>query len=85
MLAEMQPRPLNFFEEVMPVVAGWPDAPCGYHLLTRGYHRFLEQAQGAGWPNRTLSAGYFHMLVDPAAVAAVLIELMKYINENSSH
>ncbi len=34
MLAELQPRPLSFFEEVMPDVPGWPDAPHGYLLFT---------------------------------------------------
>jgi pimeloyl-ACP methyl ester carboxylesterase len=77
MLAEEQPRPLSFFEEAMPAVAGWPDAPCGYLLFTQGYHGFLEQAQAAGWPSRTLHVGHFHMLVDPTAVAAALIELLK--------
>ncbi len=79
MLAELQPRPLSFFEEVMPAVAGWPDAPCGYLLFTQGYRYFLEQAQRAGWPSRTFHAGHFHMLVDPVAVAAALVELMKQI------
>ncbi len=76
MLAELQPRPLSFFEEVVPDVPGWPDAPGGYLLFTEGYRHFLEQAQGAGWPSRTFQAGHFHMLVDPAAVAAALVELM---------
>ncbi len=77
MLAELQPRPLNFFEEVMPDVPGWFDAPSGYLLFTQGYRHYLEQAQRAGWPSRTLPAGHFHMLVDPIAVAATLVELMK--------
>ena len=81
LLAEVQPRPLNFFEEVLPEVSGWPDAPGGYLLFTQGYRPYLEQAQRAGWPSRALPAGHFHMLVDPVAVAATLVELMKQINE----
>ncbi len=81
MLAEMQPRPLDYFEQVLPEVPGWPDAPAGYLLFTEGYRPYLEQAQRAGWPSRTVPAGHFHMLVDPAGVAAVLGELMKQINE----
>jgi pimeloyl-ACP methyl ester carboxylesterase len=77
LLAELQPRPLSFFEEVMPGVPRWSDAPCGYLLFTEGYRHFLEQAQRAGWPSRTFHAGHFHMLVDPVAVAAALIELIK--------
>jgi pimeloyl-ACP methyl ester carboxylesterase len=81
LLAEVQPRPLTFFEEAMPVVAGWPDAPCGYLLFTQGYRPCLEQAQRAGWPSRTLPAGHFHMLVDPVTVATTLVELMKQLND----
>ncbi len=75
-LAEVQPRPLSYFEEIMPEVAGWPDTPCAYLLLSRGYRGVLEQAQQAGWPSRAFDAGHFHMLVDPAAVAPALIELI---------
>jgi pimeloyl-ACP methyl ester carboxylesterase len=81
MLAELQPRPLSFFEEVMPDVPEWPDAPSGYLLLSQGYRPVLEQAQAAGWPSRTFHAGHFHMLVDPAAVAAALIELLQQLDE----
>lgn len=81
LLAEVQPRALSFFEEVMPLVAGWPDAAAGYLLFTQGYRHFLEQAQRAAWPDRTIQAGHFHMLVDPATVAMALVELMKQMNE----
>jgi hypothetical protein len=81
LLAEVQPRPLNFFEEVLPDVSGWSDAKGGYLLFTQGYRPSLEQAQRAGWPSRTIPAGHFHMLVDPVAVAAHLVELMQQINE----
>jgi pimeloyl-ACP methyl ester carboxylesterase len=80
-LAEVQPRPLTFFEEVLPEVSGWSDAPGGHLLFTQGYRPYLEQAQGAEWPSRMLPAGHFHLLVDPVAVAATLVELMKQINE----
>ena len=80
-LAQVQPRSLSFFEEVMPDVPGWPDAPAGYLLFTQGYRPYLEQAKRAGWPSRTLPAGHFHMLVDPVTVATTLVELMKQMNE----
>ena len=57
LLAEVQPRPLNFFEEVLPEVSGWSDAKGGYLLFTQGYRPYLEQAQRAGWPSRTVPAG----------------------------
>jgi pimeloyl-ACP methyl ester carboxylesterase len=81
MLAQVQPRSLNYYEEVMPDIPGWPDAPCGYLLFTQGYRPFLVQAQRAEWPGRMFHAGHFHMLVDPITVAAALIELMQQMNE----
>lgn len=81
MLAELQPRSLDFFEEVMPDLPGWPAAKSGYLLFTEGYSRFLKQAQSAGWPTRTIQAGHFHMLVDPGAVAAALVELLRELDE----
>ncbi len=79
MLAEMQPRSLDYFEEVLPDVPGPSDASCGYLLFTEGYRPYLEQAQHAGWPNKTIPAGHFYMLVDPASVSLALIELIKML------
>ncbi len=81
LLAEVQPRPLTFFEEVLPEVSGWSETPGGYLLFTQGYRPYLEQAQRAGWPSRALPAGHFHMLVDPVSVAETLVELMAQSNE----
>lgn len=80
-LEEVQPRSLNYFDEVKPDIPGWPDAPCGYLLFTQGYRPYLEQAQRIGWPGRTIPSGHFHMLVDPGAVAAALVELMQWMDE----
>jgi hypothetical protein len=35
-----------------------------------------ERARLAGWPVRQLAAGHFHQLVDPAAVADALVDLL---------
>ena len=81
-LAELQPRSLDFFKEVRPDVPGWPGMHNGYLLFTPGYGHYLEQAQKAGWPSQTLPAGHFHMLVDPVAVALALVNLIKQMNQN---
>ena len=75
LLAELHPRPLAFFEEPMPIVPGWPDAPCAYLQLSSAYQKPAEAAARQGWPTRVFDAGHFHMLVAPAAVADVLVEL----------
>jgi hypothetical protein len=75
LLSELRPRPLAFFTETLPDVPGWPDASCGYVLFSQAYEAVAEQARSAGWPVRSFDTGHFHMLVDPSAVAATLVEM----------
>ena len=75
LLAELQPRPLAFFAEPIPGFAQGPDAPCAYLQFGTTYAAAGERAQRDGWPYRQLAGGHFHMLVDPAAVAAALGDL----------
>ncbi|MGZ9223516.1 MAG: alpha/beta hydrolase, partial [Anaerolineales bacterium] len=74
MVAEIRPRGLSFFTEPIPVVSGWPDAPCIYIRFSAPYNRPAAQAQQAGWPTYELEAGHFHMLVDPEAVMNMIVE-----------
>ena len=76
LLDELHPRDLPFFEEVIAVPDGWPDAPCAYLQFSAAYAAPARHAQAAGWPFRRLDAGHFHMLVEPEAVAGVLVELV---------
>jgi hypothetical protein len=75
-LAELRPRTLPFFQEPIPVFAGWPDAPCGYIRLSPAYDGLAAHARAAGWPGRSFDAGHFHMLVDPPATAGAMLELI---------
>jgi hypothetical protein len=74
-LAELQPRPLAFFEEPIPGFANGPDAPCGYLHFSEQYDAPAAQAQRSGWAYRHMDAGHFHMLVDPTGVADALLDL----------
>jgi len=74
MVAEIRPRGLVFFIEPIPVFDGWPNAPCVYIQFSAPYEKPAAQARGAGWPTYELEAGHFHMLVDPAAVADLMIK-----------
>jgi soluble lytic murein transglycosylase-like protein len=74
--AEQRPRGLAFWEEPIPVFAGWPDAPGAYLLFTETYRREADRARALGWPVRELPAGHFHMLVEPEAVAQAMLELV---------
>ncbi len=78
LLAELRPRPLAFFAEPIPVFAGWPDAPCGYLKFSPAYDVPARRAREAGWHYREIAAGHFHMLVDPAAVADALLDLIEH-------
>lgn len=71
--ADLRPRGLDFFNEPIPVFAGWPDAPCVYLLFSPPYRRAEVQARQMGWQTYTLEAGHFHMLVDPQAVTDLII------------
>ena len=76
MVAEIQPRGLDFFSEPIPVFAGWPDALCVYIQFSEPYERSAVQAHQSGWPTHRLDAGHFHMLVDPQGVAEMIIKVV---------
>ncbi len=75
-VSEVRPRSKAFFAESIPVFTGWPDAPCGYLRLSRAYLVPAQRAIAAGWAYREIEAGHFHLLVDPAGVTQMLIDLM---------
>lgn len=77
LLAELRPRALDFFTEPIPGFHGQPDAPCGYIQLSAAYQAPAAQAQSQGWAYRAIDAGHFHMLVEPAAVTAALLEIAR--------
>jgi len=77
LLAGVRPRGLDFFEEPLPLPAGWPDAPCGYLWFSAPYLPALAEARSRGWPVRELPGGHFHMLVEADAVARALLELAR--------
>jgi hypothetical protein len=79
LLAELRPQPLAFWEEVIPIPAGWPDAPCAYLRFppNPAYDAAAAQARQLGWPYAEIAGGHFHMLVDPPGVAAALLDLLR--------
>ncbi len=75
LITELRPQPLAFWEERLPMLEDWPDAPGAYLQFTSTYDAPAEQARRLGWPYRHLQGDHFHMLVDPTAVADMLLEL----------
>ena len=68
LVAGLRPQPLAFWEERLPVVAGWPEAACSYLLFSAVYEAAASQARALGWPVLEMPGGHFHMLVAPEAV-----------------
>ena len=77
LLRELRPQPPDFWDETMPVFAGWPDAPCAYIRFgpNPSYDAAAEEAQRRGWRYRDLGGAHFHMLVDPVAVTDELLAI----------
>jgi hypothetical protein len=78
---ELRPQPWAFWQEPIPVFAGWLDAPCAYLRFAPNPAYDAAAAAAAararGWPCAELSGGHFHMLVDPVTVAEALIDLAR--------
>jgi hypothetical protein len=74
--SEARPLPLAFFEELLPALPdGWPPCRAAYLAFSEPYRREAAEAAQAGWPVRELPGGHLHMLVDPGAVAAAIMDL----------
>ena len=66
-----QPRlPLSYYEQQIPVPAGWDDRPCGYLLFGPPYDRTADDARERGWDVDHVPGGHLHQIVDPETVAA---------------
>jgi hypothetical protein len=79
LLEDLRPQPLAFWEEVIPVFTGWPDAPCAYLRFgsNPAYDAAAAEAQRRGWPYAELPGRHFHMLVEPVAVTDALMDLVR--------
>ncbi len=75
-VAELEPVPLHVFEEALPDVRGWPDAPCGYLRLSDAYEGEEAEAAGRGWPVGHLRGTHLEMLLRPEAVADALLHIV---------
>ena len=74
-LTEVRPRGADYFEEAIPDVPGWPDAPCGYLRFSEPYVGAECRARESGWHADRLDGGHFLCATDPSAVAAAMLRL----------
>lgn len=73
-----QPRlPLSYYEQRIPVPAGWDDRPCGYLLFGAPYDRMARDARDRGWDVGEIPGGHLHQLVEPGAVAARIVAMAR--------
>lgn len=75
LIAEVQPRALDFYVEPLPVPPVWDRVPRGMVQFSDAYAVPAASAAAAGWPVVRLQGAHFHMLVAPAAVATTLVAL----------
>jgi hypothetical protein len=69
-----QPRlPLTYYEQRVPVPAGWDQTPCGYLLFGPPYDEVAAEARDLGWLVDELPGAHLHQVVDPDGTAARLI------------
>lgn len=73
LMSGVRQLPVEFWEEPIPRLPAWPDAPCGVLLLSDAYEATAVIALEQGWPVRHLDVGnHFFMLVEPETVAREL-------------
>jgi hypothetical protein len=77
LLASLQPRPLDFFTESLPLPEDWPDAPCGYARLSESYTPEAGVAELRGWPVESIESHHFAALTHPRQVAHVIDQLLR--------
>lgn len=87
LLAEVQPRGLDFFEEPIPAPS-WPPSGrrphCAYLQLSSHYAAVAQEAEALGWPVGRIDAGHFHALVAPEVVGAVVLRLYEESSRRSA-
>jgi hypothetical protein len=73
-----QPRlPLSYYEQQIPVPAGWDDRPCGYLLFGPPYDRMAREARDRGWDVEQVPGRHLHHLVDPDTVTARIVAMTR--------
>lgn len=73
---QLRPVPLALFDDIVPDVPGWPDAPCGYLRLSEPYRAEEAEAARNGWAVATLAGGHLDLLSRPKEVANAMVSLL---------
>jgi pimeloyl-ACP methyl ester carboxylesterase len=69
---------LRYLESHLEIEPGWLDATAAAYLAFGDtYQAELDRAQLLGWPTAVLEGRHLHMVIDPEAVAAELLVLIR--------
>jgi pimeloyl-ACP methyl ester carboxylesterase len=74
--AEQAHMPLAYYDHLPPVPDGWQRTPCGVIWFAEPYDSGAERASAYGWPTKHIPGRHLHLLVDPDAVAAAILEMV---------
>ena len=81
--AELPRLPLAYFENRVPVPAGWAAAGGGYVLLSdEAYGDQSAAAARRGWPVVRLPGGHLDIVTRPEPIAAAIIEIAAELVRN---
>jgi hypothetical protein len=75
--------PLSYYEESIPVPAGWDDRPCGYLLFGPPYDPMARDARERGWTVEYLPGRHLHQLVDPETVTSRIVAMTRMTTSTS--
>jgi hypothetical protein len=71
-----QPRmPLAYYDNLPPTPDDWTVPSVGYIWFGVPYDQGAARASRRGWPTAHVPGTHLHMLADPGAVAAALLEM----------
>lgn len=80
-----QPRlPLQYYEQSIPVPAGWDAVPCGYLFFGPPYDELAADAHERGWFVRQVPGLHLHQLVDPDGITDTLIEMAGHLTAHDN-
>lgn len=77
--AEQPGLPLSYYQQEVPVPAGWDDRPCGYLVFGPPYDQEAAEARRRGWLVDELPGLHLHQIVEPDATAGRLITMTQQL------
>ena len=77
--AEQPHMPVAYYDYRPPAPDGWDRPPCSYIWFAEPYDSGADRAAANGWSTRHVPGKHLHMLVDPEAVAAAVLEMAGHL------